>query len=81
MIGIPLEPAELPMQKIVLEELDLHGVRANRGTCEEVLPLLANRRIDVRPLVTHRFPLRAFADALDTFTQRRDGALKVLIKP
>jgi L-iditol 2-dehydrogenase len=80
-IGIPLEPAALPVKKLVLEEIDLHGVRANRGTCEEALPLLVNRRIDPRPLITHRFPLSRFPEALETFERRRDGAVKVAIKP
>jgi L-iditol 2-dehydrogenase len=80
-IGIPLEPAALPVQKLVLEEIDLHGVRANRGTCEEVLPLMARGVIDVKPLLTHHFPLHSFPEALDTFVWRMDGAIKVLIKP
>jgi L-iditol 2-dehydrogenase len=80
-IGISLEPAILPMRKIVLDEIDVHGVRANRGTCEEVLPLLATRQIDVRPLLTHEFRLAQFATALLTYNERRDGALKVRIKP
>lgn len=80
-IGIPLEPAALPVRKLVLDEIALHGVRANRSTCEEVLPLLVGRRIDPRPLITHRFPLDAFHDALATFEERRDGAIKVAIKP
>jgi len=80
-IGIPFQPAALPVQKLVLEEIDLHGVRANRGTCEEVLPLMVRGAIDVKPLLTHRFPLESFPEALDTFVQRRAGAIKVLIKP
>src|SRR5262245_37456135 len=80
-IGIPLEDAAIPAKKLVLEEIDLHGVRANRGTCEEVLPLLVNRQIDPRPLVTHRFPLERFPDALATFEERREGAIKVAVKP
>ena len=80
-IGIPLEPAALPVKKLVLEEIDLHGVRANRGTCEEALPLLANRRIDPRRLITHRFALEQFPEALATFEQRREGAIKVAVKP
>jgi L-iditol 2-dehydrogenase len=80
-IGIPLEPAALNVKKLVLEEIDLHGVRANRGTCEEVLPLLVNRRVDPRPLITHRFPLEQFPEALATFEERRDGAIKVALRP
>lgn len=80
-IGIPLEPAALPVQKLVLEEISLYGVRANRGTCEEVLPFLADGRLKIRPLITHTFPLRQFREALDTFVTRREGALKVVLKP
>ncbi|HEV8635449.1 MAG TPA: hypothetical protein VG370_14575 [Chloroflexota bacterium] len=60
---------------------DLHGVRANRGTCEEVLPLMVRGAVDVRKLLTHRFPLSRFSEALDTFVERKDGALKVLVEP
>jgi len=80
-IGIPLEPAPLPVKKLVLEEIDLHGVRANRGTCEEVLPLMVRGAIDVKKLLTHRFPLSRFPEAFDTFVNRKDGVLKVLIEP
>ncbi|MBM3188821.1 MAG: zinc-binding dehydrogenase [Chloroflexi bacterium] len=80
-IGIPLEAAALPIQKLVLQEISVHGVRANRGTCEEVLPLMADGRISIRALITHRFSLREFPQALETFVGRRGGALKVVLKP
>jgi L-iditol 2-dehydrogenase len=41
--GIPKEAALVNFQKVVLEELDLYGVRANRNTMEEVIPLMADR--------------------------------------
>jgi len=80
-IGIPLEAAPLPIKKLVLEEISLHGVRANRGTCEEVLPLMVRGAVRVEPLRTHTFPLDAFPEALDAFVRRKGGAIKVLIKP
>jgi L-iditol 2-dehydrogenase len=79
--GVPLEPATLPMQKIVLEEIDLYGVRANRGTMDEVIPLIVTGRVRVKELVTHTFPLERYGEALQTFAERVDGALKVLIRP
>ena len=81
LIGVPLEPCVLPLQRIVFEEMDLFGVRANPGTCEEVIPLIAGGRLDVDAVTTHTFPLSDFAKAYETFTQRLDGALKVLIQP
>jgi len=79
--GVPLESVVLPLQRLVLEEMDVYGVRANRGTCEEVIPLMASQRIQVSSLITHTFPLREFRVAYDTFTKRIDGALKVIVEP
>jgi L-iditol 2-dehydrogenase len=80
--GVPTEgDTPLPMQKIVLEEIDLFGVRANRNTMEEVIPLIVSGRVRVKPLVTHTFPLEDYGRALHTFAARLDGALKILVKP
>ncbi len=37
-------------------------------------------RIDVSPILTHRFKLDQIQAAFDTFQQRREGALKVLVE-
>jgi L-iditol 2-dehydrogenase len=79
--GIPKEPVEIDFQKIVLEEIDLHGVRANRNTMEEVIPLMADGRIAAAKLITHHFKLADFKEALRTFNERIDGALKVIVEP
>lgn len=80
-IGIHHEDVRLPMKRIVLDEVEIVGDRANPNTAQDALALLVNGRIDLTPLLTHRFPLAQFADALDVFEQRRDGAVKVAIKP
>ena len=66
---------------MVFEEMDVFGVRANPGTCEEVIPLIAAGKIDVDAVTTHAFPLHDFDKAYETFTKRIDGALKVLVQP
>jgi L-iditol 2-dehydrogenase len=81
LIGVPLEPCILPLQRMVFEEMDVFGVRANPGTCEEVIPLIAAGKIDVDAVTTHAFPLHDFGKAYETFTKRIDGALKVLVQP
>lgn len=40
---------------------------------------IAEKRIDVSPIITHRYPLAKIQDAFDLFHSREDGALKVLI--
>lgn len=79
--GIPDTPVSLPMQKIVLEEIDLYGVRANPNAMDEVIPLIVTGRVRVKELMTHSFPLADYGQALHTFAHRVDGALKVIVKP
>ena len=80
-IGIPHADPVLPMKRIVLDEIEIVGDRANPNTAEDALALLVSGRIDVRPLLTHRFPLSEFARALEVFERRVDGAVKVAVKP
>jgi L-iditol 2-dehydrogenase len=80
-IGLPLDEPKLPMRRIVLDEIEIVGNRANPNTAEEALSLLVNRRVDLSPLMTHRFALNEFVTALETYEQRRDGAVKVAVKP
>jgi L-iditol 2-dehydrogenase len=45
------------------------------------VPLIADGRIRAGELITHRFDLREFAKAYQTFTSRLGGALKVIVRP
>jgi L-iditol 2-dehydrogenase len=80
-IGIPLEAARLPMPRTVLDEIDVVGVRATAGEMPRAIQLAASGRIRLKELITHRYALEDFADAYAAFTERRDGALKVIVRP
>lgn len=80
-VGIPLEKLTLALQGVVLDELELVGVRASAGEMGQVLPLVTSGRVRVRELITHRFPLAQFPEAYRTFITRTDGALKVVVHP
>jgi threonine dehydrogenase-like Zn-dependent dehydrogenase len=40
---------------------------------------VAEKRVDLAPLVTHRYPLRQIQEAFETFVDRQDGAIKVFV--
>ena len=46
-----------------------------------LMNVLASGRLDLRPMVTHRYALDDIVAAYDLFSHQRDGVLKVAIKP
>ncbi len=42
---------------------------------------MRNRRVDLSPLVTHRFALDDIHEAFELFSHQRDGVLKVALFP
>jgi L-iditol 2-dehydrogenase len=80
--GTGVELTGVDLATIVRGNLDVLGSLANpKGVSGRALELLADGRIDVRRLVTHHFPLERFAEAWTTFTERRDGAIRVMLHP
>ena len=41
---------------------------------------IADGRIDLSPLVTHHYPLSEAQTAFETFRDKKDGALKVILE-
>lgn len=46
-----------------------------------LIEMVRHGRLDLRPLLTHRFPLDRIAEAYQLFGERRDGVMKVAITP
>jgi alcohol dehydrogenase len=46
-----------------------------------LMTMIENRRVDLSPLVTHRFALDNILEAFDLFSHQRDGVLKVALYP
>ena len=46
-----------------------------------LMSVLESGRLDLRPLVTHRFSLDEIETAYDLFSRQGDGVLKVAIRP
>ena len=46
-----------------------------------LMTMVENRRVDLMPLVTHRFALDDIEEAFDVFSHQREGVLKVALYP
>jgi len=80
--GVGTELSGVDLSTIVRGSLDVLGSLANpKGVSGRALALLARGEVDVKRLVTHHYPLDRFADAWATFTERRDGAIRVMLHP
>lgn len=82
--GMPKSDPVLPLDvnRIHYYELNLHG--ANSSSHAEYLQardLLVSGKIDGRPLVTHRFRLDQFQEAVRTQSDPGCGSLKIVVEP
>ena len=80
-VGIPTQGVEITMQRLVLDELELVGCRASAGEMRRVMPLVEQGRMRVREVMTHRFALADYAQALATFNDPASGAIKIIVAP
>jgi L-iditol 2-dehydrogenase len=80
-VGIPTAGVEIAMQRLVLDELELVGCRATAGEMRRVMPLVEQGRMRVRDVMTHRFSLRDYGQAMATFKDPASGAIKIIVRP
>jgi len=64
-----------------IKELEIIGAHLAFHTYPIAIDLLSRGLITSRGIATHTFPLRDFKEAIDMARGRREGAIKVLMKP
>jgi 2-desacetyl-2-hydroxyethyl bacteriochlorophyllide A dehydrogenase len=73
--------AALPADRIALRDLELIGsVAYTSAIWTRVVELLAERRVDLSPIVTHRFPLKDFERAFDLLENREGIVAKIVLE-
>ncbi len=77
LIGIQGKTTDINMDHIVMKELHVLGTWGTLpSTWVMTLRMMASRKIDVRPLITHRLPLREWQRGFDLMESQK--AIKVL---
>jgi len=52
-----------------------------RMSVKQGISLMEQGKIKAKPLITHSFPLNKINEAIDTFVERKKGAIKVVVHP
>ena len=74
-------PQTLPLPDMYGKNLTFKTGGVDGCNCAETLDLIAAGKLDTTPLITHTYPLQDIEAAYELFEQRRDGVIKVAIRP
>lgn len=77
-VGMGSEMISLPLVHAAVREVDIKGVFRYCNTWPMAISMLASKTLNVKPLVTHRFPLEKAVEAFET--AKKGVGLKVMIK-
>jgi L-iditol 2-dehydrogenase len=80
MVGMPKQSVELPLSKLNVKELTIGLVNRYAHTWPTAISLVATGRVEVAPLVTHRFALDETAEAL-MLGRNAPDSMKAMIAP
>jgi threonine dehydrogenase-like Zn-dependent dehydrogenase len=77
-VSVHKDTIELSPLTLMMKELEIVGSMAYPDEFPQVLEMLLSGKVDVSPMVSHRFELDAFLDALAT-ARNPEQAAKVMI--
>jgi len=69
-----------PVETVIERELDVHGVNRYANAFPRAIALLADGRLDVHPLVSHRYPLDRVTEAFAFAADHPAETIKVMVR-
>lgn len=75
------EAQSLPLPQMYGKNLIFKTGGVDGCNCDEILKLIEEKKIDTTPLITHTFPLGEIETAYGIFENRKDGVIKIAIRP
>ncbi|XP_029623083.1 sorbitol dehydrogenase [Salmo trutta] len=78
LVGLGAAMTTIPLLNAALREVDIRGVFRYCNTWPMAIAMLASKKVNVAPLVTHRFPLEQAVQAFET--TRQGQGVKIMLK-
>lgn len=78
LVGLHDKTMNLNISDAAVREVDIRGVFRYRNCYPTAIAMLAAGKLDVKPLITHRFPLTELVPAFETARTCAGGAIKVM---
>jgi len=80
LVGMGKPEVTLNILNFAVREVDIRGIFRYANCYPTAIQMVASGKVDVKPLITHRFKLEETLDAFETARTGAGGAIKVVIK-
>ena len=80
LIGVFEKPQILEMQNLWIQNITIKMGLVKANNIPELIDLIKEGKLNMKPLITHTLPLSKVAEGYDIFEERRDNAVKVVLK-
>jgi len=80
LVGLGKPEVTLPIVNAATREVDIRGIFRYSNCYSKAIDMVATGKVDVKPLITHRFKLEETVKAFETAKTGSGGAIKVMIK-
>ncbi|GCC37244.1 hypothetical protein chiPu_0015746 [Chiloscyllium punctatum] len=77
LVGMGLATANVPVTHATVREVDIRGTFRYTNTWHTAIALLASKKVDVKPLITHRFGLEQAQEGFECV--KKGAGIKVVI--
>jgi L-iditol 2-dehydrogenase len=81
LVGNIMPEVTLPLQKVVVKQLRLQGSCTSSGEYPEAIELIANGKIQVKPLITAVAPLEEGPSWFERLHAREPNLMKIILTP
>lgn len=79
LVGLGPSEVKLPIVNAACREVDIRGIFRYANTYPKAIQMISSGAVNVKPLVTHHFPLEKSYDAFETARTGAGNAIKVVI--